>query len=1055
MNKTLKLFVITNILILLLGVGIVSAWEWDNVKQYEEASQTITIKNSFIGLFPLGDVASIKLDTPQHNIVRAGKDKLVAQMTINNLEIDYPSFLKGLEFYDINDRMTQFSRDYRIKYAVQVTRYRNITSAVCPNPNVIKDCHTEITRFNEEYLDIEWRDLDTTKDLPKGKMTIGIFTDVYEGDYVEWVVEMFGLRLTEWTDFAGSSAIEWAYPTIDSARGIQNSELVRQNFTIGYSSSNATYNMVGITIGISQKSPSTCSAGETFNVKLLNAAYDTTIAQNVSIPCSVITSTNYLTPDFYNVTISATLSPNTQYFIEISKNDVNDLLMWIPNQLATSVYDGGNYAQYSGAWTNYGEDAWFEVWGTELILPTDYNLTASLRSPNNLLNTTNTTIVFEGNFSTLNTNLTNATLYVWDGSHSLNYTNETVINADVNVSYDANWTVGTFTNGSWYWNIYACATNVSKTFCLFPETNRSFIVDSTAPAIEITYPPNSVIDYWKAGNNMTFNWTVSNSGPAQIDACKYYYNHSNLTTTSCYDNTTLVSVDSFWNRSLIFYINDTFGNSNFNTTNWTYKVFEVNQTFTGVAFEGATEEFFAEFYTYSPITHVEFYYNNTNYTALFTGNSTNRSLLLPTESGEFEFFWSLDLTDGTQINTTSMNQTVSDLNLSLCSATNNVPYINFSFKNETVGQENSKALISTGLVTYWLSTSSSNLTYTFTNPTELNAYTFCLNPPDKTIFTDWYIGYDNAESEQRIFQNTLTLTNGTTNQTLWLLPTSDGIFVTFQVLSQSDSPLSNVKLTLVRSGYGTISTTYTGASGTSTVFLNPNFQYTLTAERAGFQTFNSTQAFTTTEYTIVLGESNLIADDYIKGIRVKTRPYAGGLLNGTVYEFNYTLVSEYWALDGYGFTLKNSSGTMLGSNSSMANGGFLNYFLNTHNQTYIIMDYYWIINGSTLNYTVSWYVSPFEGGSIYGFFAKLKMYVSDGIFGLNAFSLALITFTFIFLLVGVLSYNFGLTSPIIIFTIATICVIFIDIVDIFNTNGIPSGIMIIILFIMYLLGVDR
>ena len=46
--------------------------------------------------------------------------------------------------------------------------------------------------------------MDTTQELPKGKLRIGVFTSVYFGDNIEWIPTLFGVRINEWAVFRDS-----------------------------------------------------------------------------------------------------------------------------------------------------------------------------------------------------------------------------------------------------------------------------------------------------------------------------------------------------------------------------------------------------------------------------------------------------------------------------------------------------------------------------------------------------------------------------------------------------------------------------------------------------------------------------------------------------------------------------------------------------------------------------------------------------------------------------------------------------------------------------------
>ena len=89
------------VVLFLIQISGVLAWEWDNVKSYNEATKTATIENAL----GLGEtIAEIKLISPSVNYVIRGKDRLVAEFEVNSYE-DYENVFNSMEFYDIQDGM--------------------------------------------------------------------------------------------------------------------------------------------------------------------------------------------------------------------------------------------------------------------------------------------------------------------------------------------------------------------------------------------------------------------------------------------------------------------------------------------------------------------------------------------------------------------------------------------------------------------------------------------------------------------------------------------------------------------------------------------------------------------------------------------------------------------------------------------------------------------------------------------------------------------------------------------------------------------------------------
>lgn len=185
-----KLFVLLFCIVLL--VGTVSSFEIDNVKRYNEQTRTVTVKNA-LGLG--SDIASIKLETPLNNFVGAGYQK-VAEFTINNFE-DYTDPLKQLELYHaISGDNIQRNIDY--KYRTTETNRVNDYSQDCQTDrNGTFYCTSQITGSHQETRTV-WKDLDRSILSKDETITIGLFTDVQIGDKVEWIPTYYGVRIEEW-----------------------------------------------------------------------------------------------------------------------------------------------------------------------------------------------------------------------------------------------------------------------------------------------------------------------------------------------------------------------------------------------------------------------------------------------------------------------------------------------------------------------------------------------------------------------------------------------------------------------------------------------------------------------------------------------------------------------------------------------------------------------------------------------------------------------------------------------------------------------------------------
>ncbi|GAG96655.1 unnamed protein product, partial [marine sediment metagenome] len=98
--------------------------------------------------------------------------------------------------------------------------------------------------------------------------------------------------------------------------------------------------------------------------------------------------------------------------------------------------------------------------------------------------------------------------------------------------------------------------------------------------------PKGQIDTFILGNNLTINWTVSDTN---LESCYFTYNNINTSVTCSANNFSFIPVSNVQN--LTFYANDSFGNENSNFTSWEYQVLENNIIYNNITLETASETF--------------------------------------------------------------------------------------------------------------------------------------------------------------------------------------------------------------------------------------------------------------------------------------------------------------------------------------------------------------------------------------------------------------------------------------------------------------------------------
>jgi len=465
---------------------------------------------------------------------------------------------------------------------------------------------------------------------------------------------------------------------------------------------------------------------------------------------------------------------------------------------------------------------------------------------------------------------------------------------------------------------------------------------------------------------------------------------------------------------------------------------------------------------YTP-TNALLIWNGTKYSASISNLGGNQYLLYKTidiplsnKSISWHFNWTIN---NIPFSSQSINQSVSRLHFSLCNATYKTKFLNISFKDEsTLAKIN--ASISYSLFTYFLGTGTVNKTYTYSNSVNKYNYTFCASP-NRTLNVIPYIQYkQGTDYPQRLWNPSVQqYTNTVTNKVLYLLNSINGIYVTFQVVNAVNQVISGVFVNATREISGTnvlLGSGTTGADGTTTFWLNPDFIHTISAFKTGYPLVTLSLTPTQSSYTITLGSQATTFNNTFQGIRYYLRPnetsLVDSLVNDTDYTFGLTINSEFWDLDEYGFNLRLANGSIISGGSTTTEGDPLTLVYNTGNQSVIYMDYYWVINGEYTNLTRYWVVYNTEHTeySIWKFFIDLNAYLSAGMFGIDNFGRVFLVFLILFISVGLVSYKYGIVSPMAVASLMWAIIFFFDVVvdlipSFTGINHLPTYIVSLIL----------
>ncbi len=993
-----KLFVF-----LLLGVFLISfasAFEFDNVKDNQattwdgknvngnellEKYTPIKITNAF----GLGSII-FEGYLSQHD-ESCGID--CSSIMEINLHEERP-LIDSVDFYTINEDESKSKQDVRSyqfyiktdenEYSVDDYEWQCVPNGFSPNGTAIQDCsnvkvgsHIETESLWEEYT------LETT--MPKGEYTVKLDAKKKPSRTVDWVIQTSGETLNEWAVWGPS-------PNLTQAHGVTLTSTAGQ--TSGYGSL--------ITMGSTDAILSSVRLNESVLSQWVQVYFENgTLIDNVSVSSLVAIFNTPIVLDAnraYRFESSGTTGGNPRVFQAGSYPVSNTYLEWTTG---SNLEGTGN------------DTSWNNIISINITFGGSEDIT--LIAPDNLNVTNNPNILFNAT-STHSTALINSSLFHNGlGNWARNATNSSALTNNVTTFNQI------FGEGNYVWAIEMCDIEGD---CSISE-NRTFTIDTTSPVIEIENPIGT-LDYNFIGGNETLNVTFTDT---TLDSCWYDYNGTNITIEGCISGTKnsaqfILQANNF---NMTLYANDSFGNSNTTFINWSYTYLENNRTLNNESFETESESFNINVIGPTTVTLV---YNDTEYTTTKSGDNFNRTIQIPVgQLGNNLIHWRFDDTQDSFDSFQNISETV----FILCNPTYTTNFLNISFKDEeslTV----INASIPTSTFEYWLGDGTVTKTLTFINNTNNFNYEFCATPNRIFNFNSLIQYKQGTAYPQRVFsQDSGSLTNTTTDLILYLLGVSDGLFVTFQVLNVAEQPISGVDISATRVLEGSdtpVAQGTTDAAGSVTFWLNPDFQHTLTFSKTGLDTETLTIFPTQTAYTISMGGGTVTEPDQTRGVSLTVRPQIAFLFNDTTYNFNYTISSEFWNLEQFGYTLIYSNGSAIDTQLSTAtSGGTLSTIANTFNLSWIRMDYHYLINTTFTNASRVWYIQNTEGTeySISNFFERLTFYIDAGMFGFDDFGKALISFLILVLVAGGLSFRYGINSEVAIMGIIFGVVLVLDV----------------------------
>ncbi len=706
-------------------ISTIFAFEFDNVKTFNETDRSLVVHNAFNLPLIGDDIAKINPLTPHEFKVIRGKNRTVAEFKIENYADNYLNVFKEMEFYNLKNNNASEDRQFFFQYeSVIGTEEKAIYERVCENKKSgngtnYQDCSNVFLR-NDIVNIKEWRNLDTSDPLLKGTYKIRIVTDVKTNEKIEFIPTWFGVRMPEysvWTeslntdlvayykfdeqDTTGTGSILNEVGTNATNAGADNST-GKINTAYDYIDTNNdrmdadfTQDFSEFTFSgwVSNEAPASMEnfAGifDVANATQTNLIFCRRQGTTDDIQCEVVGETFFT---FNRDTLANTALKNIVFVWNST-----GISLWVNGTLQgfqTSANgrtiqmtklefgrhqenDGFNWdgiLDEIGIWNrSLSETEIIQIYneGTGISFTDQFAPTVTLNSPIDAFNSTNQTIDFNGTIvSESPTNISNVSLIIND---TYVETNSSGIN---NSNY---FFTSTLPDGNHNWTYESCNTDNQ---CV-NATVRTLNIDSLFPTLNVTFP-RGVIDFHEINTNLSLNWTVNDTN---LDTCFFDWNGTNNTVT-CLDNQTNFNITDRENTNLTFWANDTFGQLSFSQTNWSYKIFQNSLTFNSSTIGGSTESFILNITKDSSlqISVVDLVYNLSASSASFTAGDTSivtRSIDIPNPSADanLSFFFSFTMSDSSIINTTSNNQTVLNFGVGNCSIFSTLIY-NFTMLDE-------------------------------------------------------------------------------------------------------------------------------------------------------------------------------------------------------------------------------------------------------------------------------------------------------------------------------------------------------------------------------------
>lgn len=538
-------------------------------------------------------------------------------------------------------------------------------------------------------------------------------------------------------------------------------------------------------------------------------------------------------------------------------------------------------------------------------------------------------VAWNGNYPTIIINSPANNSLINTSSFTINATISNIDNVSIYVNGIFNQVNTSGTNGIYLFPISGLSSgNYNYTLMLCKSSScsnitRTITVDIDAPSVVVSSPVSSP-NYLYQNYSLNLNFTATDP---HLSTCIWNYNGTN-TTIVC-SSGVLNSSNFLYQRNVnngTLFVNDSLGNKNNTLVSWSPKIFEFSRNFSNVSLETAHETYSINLTANASLTNVYLNYSGVSYPTTYSNGVWSYSSDIASGAiGNNSLNWIMTY-GGTNYSSYTSYQNVSSLIFTLCNASYSTPYLNVTFKDESTLSSVSGTLQSSTW-SYYLGDGLVNKTYTYNTASNFSNYTFCSNAGSRNLYTLPYVNYLGDGYPNRIWEPSLqTYTSSSlTNQTLYLLASTDGIYVTFVTVTTANTALSGSTVLVSRTISG--STVYvaqgtTDSSGAFTAWLNPNYAHTVYASKTGYGSVTETIQPTQSSYTLILGSSGNYS--YVSNVNGLLWGYfPRGQLTATSTNFGFNVTSVYDNIQGCEIEVLNdnktiilASGTTVPSNNS-------------------------------------------------------------------------------------------------------------------------------------------